>query len=272
LENLDLVLLREWFTGFCSSFRLSDPEEQRNLALKEEHTSRVCANIRRIAREEALGKERETLAEAIALFHDLGRFPQYCRYKTFKDSASVNHALLGAEILAQAKALDKMPRNAHHIIIDSVRHHNAFAAPAGLDAERALYLRLIRDADKLDIWRVFLEFYRLPQEERASAVSLDFHDLPGCSAEVLAAIGRREMVRLSSVKSLNDFKLLQLSWVFDLNFPTSFRMLAEREYISGLEAVLPPGEEVLRAVEAVRGFAKSCGESGAGGGACMTSA
>jgi hypothetical protein len=132
--------------------------------------------------------------------------------------------------------------------------HNVLALPASLDDESAFYLRLVRDADKLDIWRVFLEFYRLPENERASAVSLGFPDLPGCSPEIIPAIRRGELVRLEWVKSINDFKLLQLSWVYDLNFPASFRMLDERNYLSALAATLPPGDDIMQAVTAVREF------------------
>jgi hypothetical protein len=255
MDDRDLTHLREWFAGFCASFRSSDGEEQKNIALKEEHTSRVCANIRRIAREQSLDAKRVALAEACALLHDIGRFPQYRRYGTFKDSASVNHGVLGAELLVQGGALDKSPPNEQTIVIQAVRHHNAFAVPSSLDGEGALYLRLVRDADKLDIWRVLLEYYRLPEGERASAVSLGFPDTPGCSPEIVAALRGHELVRLAWVKNLNDFKLLQLSWVFDLNFSASFRMLMEMDHIGGLEAVLPPDGEVRRAVQAVREFA-----------------
>lgn len=263
MNSRDLALLREWFDGFCASFRSDYDGEQRNIALKVEHTRHVCNNIRRIAREESLGEGREALAEAVALFHDIGRFPQYRRYKTFRDSVSVNHAVLGGDILVQGKVLDRFPPDEREMIIRSVRHHNAFAVPSGLDGESALYLRLVRDADKLDIWRVFLEFYRLPEQERASAVSLGLPDLPGCSPEVLAAVGRGELVRLALVKSLNDFKLLQLSWVYDLNFPASFRMFGERDYLSGLAAALPQDEEVRQAVAKVGKFASRAME-GAG--------
>ena len=271
MDERELSHLREWFVGFSSSFHGSSEEEQRNIALKEEHTGLVCANIRRIAREETRDAGRVALAEACALFHDIGRFPQYRRYGTFKDSISVNHGVLGADLLAQGGALDKFPRNEQTIVIQAVRHHNAFAVPSSLDAECAFYLRLVRDADKLDIWRVFLEFYRLPEGERASAVSLGFPDLPGCSPDVIEALRRGEMVRLARVRSLNDFKLLQLSWVYDLNFSVSFRMLLERDYIGGLGKVLPPDEEVERAVQAVREFAL-CAAARTGGDGCTISA
>lgn len=254
MEQSHLELLQEWFAGFTGSFQSPDREEQRNIGLKEEHTWKVCANIERIAREEGLDGGRAALAEAVALFHDIGRFPQYRRYKTFKDSASVNHAQLGAGILVQGGVLDKLPRNEQINIITGVRNHNAFAIPLGLEPESALFLSLVRDADKLDIWRVFLDFYRLPEEERASAVSLGFPDVPECSPQVLNSVCRGELAQLAWVKSLNDFKLLQLSWVYDLNFAASFRMLDERDYINGLAMTLPHHEDILRAVAAVREF------------------
>ncbi|HLO25481.1 MAG TPA: HD domain-containing protein [Geobacteraceae bacterium] len=265
MEKSHLQLLREWFAGFAGSFQSPDGEEQRNIALKEEHTQKVCANITRIAREEGLDGDRAALAEAVALFHDVGRFPQYRRYKTFKDSASVNHAQLGAGILVVGGVLDKLPRNEQITIITGVRNHNAFAIPPGLEPDVALFLKLVRDADKLDIWRVFLEFYGLPEEERASAVSLGFPDQPGCSPEVLSALRRGEIVQLASVRSLNDFKLLQLSWVNDLNFAASFRMIDERDYINRLAGTLPDDEDIQRAIAVVKEYVSCRTGPGTGG-------
>jgi hypothetical protein len=255
MDRQRLALLQEWFAGFAGAFHSLAGEEQKNIALKEEHTGKVCANIRRIADEERLDEDRAVLAEAVALFHDLGRFPQYCRYKTFNDGVSVNHAHLGARVLADGGVLDKLPRNEQDVIVTGVRFHNCLAVPAGLDPESALFLKLVRDADKLDIWRVFLDFYRLPAEERASAVSLGFPDGPEWSPEILASVNRGEIARLAGVKTLTDFKLLQLSWVYDLNFPSSFGMLLERNFINGLATALPDHEEIRSALAAVREFA-----------------
>jgi HD domain len=255
MDRMDLDSLRHWFNGFCSSFYLADPGEQRNIDLKEHHTFRVCANIRRIARAESLDEQLTALAEAVGLFHDLGRFPQYHRYRTFKDSDSVNHAALGADLLVQGMALDKLSQDEQDSIVYSVRFHNAFIMPVDPSGESSIYLKLIRDADKIDIWRVFLDYYGLPEEERASAVSLGFPDLPECSPGVLDALCGREMVNLASVVTLNDFKLLQISWVYDLNFTESFRMVLERNYLENLAAALPPGPRIRSALDSVRRFA-----------------
>ncbi len=251
MERADLTRLRDWFDRYCRTFYVDDAEAQRNIILKEEHTHRVCANMELLVESLGLEEESRLLAMTVALFHDVGRFEQYRRYGTFKDAASVNHAVLGARVLTEERVLDTLPTAEQSIIIRVVSLHNAFTLPADLDEATGLHLRLIRDADKLDIWRVFLDYYRAPAEERASAVSLGFADRPGYSPDVLACLGERKMVNLSQLVTLNDFKLLQLSWVHDLNFPASFRLAREQGYLAGIAATLPAVPEVQEVVMAV---------------------
>jgi hypothetical protein len=266
MDRNEVERLKSWMAGYCRSFYGGSDADDRNIALKEMHTARVCANILPIARGEGLAENGLLLAETIALFHDLGRFPQYRRYKTFRDSISVNHAALGGDVLRQEKVLDKLPRHEQDMVIRSVCLHNVFAVPPHLDDTGGLFLRLVRDADKLDIWQVFIDYYRLPESERASAVGLGFPDLTGCSAGVIAALEGQEMVKLDTVRTLNDFKLLQLSWVFDLNYATSFRLLAERDLLRQLAATLP---EEVRGIAAVQSLLALAGERGREGGPGM---
>jgi hypothetical protein len=62
------------------------------------------------------------------------------------------------------------------------------------------------------------------------------------------------MVQMSTLKTLNDFMLLQLAWVYDLNFTGSLRMVAERRYIEMIAALLPATGEVRDAVNGVRDY------------------
>ena len=240
-----------WFERYCRSFADGDAEAGKNYDLKELHTRKVRENIRLLAASAGLADDRLALAEAIGLLHDVGRFEQFRRYRTFLDRDSVNHAALGVEVIREQGLLDGLPPEQAEIVIQSVRFHNVFTVPATVTGDGLLYLNLIRDADKLDIWRVFMEYFELPPEERASAVGLGFPDTPSCSPEVLACLERSEMVNLSLLQSLDDFKLLQLSWVFDLNFPESFHIAEEQGHIARLAASLPRSAVVERAVAAV---------------------
>jgi putative nucleotidyltransferase with HDIG domain len=248
--------VRRWFSEYCQTFYSEDVEDQRTILLKEEHTHRVCANIIRIAAAEGLDQDRLMLAETIALLHDVGRFEQYRQYRTFRDAISVNHAALGAEIIREIDLLADLSPRERDLVNDSVEAHNLFAIPKKIRGEHRFFLQLIRDADKLDIWRVFTEFFEQPEGERSSVAGLDFPDRPECSPEVLDKVAGKEIVRLSSARTLNDFKLVQLSWVYDLTFPESFRMVDERHAVHGIAESLPPTEEVRRAVEAVREYSE----------------
>jgi hypothetical protein len=254
MDRQELDKLKQWFSDYCGTFYTPNPEDQRNIILKEEHTRHVCGNMTAIAGDLSLGGDRVMLAEAVALFHDIGRFPQYRRYRTFQDSVSVNHAALGAGVLIENNVLESVPKREQDLIIRAVTLHNVFAVPQGIDPEILLFLKMVRDADKLDIWRVFIELGRERAEDRASAANLGLPDTSGYSPAVLASLRRKELVRYSTLKTMNDFRLLQLAWIFDLNFEASLRMVAERRYIDRMSALLPDAFEIRDALDFVRQY------------------
>ena len=227
----ELQRLKDWFSRYCSSFATSVEEDQRNIVLKEVHTHKVCANARLITQDLSLGGRETLLAEIVALLHDVGRFPQYRKYKTFRDSISENHAVLGAKVLLEQGVLRDFPKREQDIIVRAVTLHNVLTVPKGLDDDTLLFVKLIRDADKLDIWRVFIELSERDAADWPSAVGLGLPDTPECSPAVIASLNRREMVRLTSLRTLNDFRLLQLAWIYDLNFAPTLRLVLERSII-----------------------------------------
>jgi len=245
----DLISLKSWFSGYCKSFYSSNEEDQQNISLKEVHSYNVCSNIVRIAGEESLSSNEILLAETVGLLHDVGRFRQYAKYRTFKDSISVNHGLLGSEILLGEKVLKDLPENEQKLIMQAVKFHNSFSIPDIENAETIRFLKLIRDADKLDIWRVFFDYYEKAPEDRPSAVGLGFPDVPEYSKEVLSLVFKKQLIPLSMLKTLNDFKLTKLSWIYDLNFSTSLRMVVENDYIYRISETLPQTDEIRKVVE-----------------------
>ena len=248
MDQARLDNLHSWFDGYVRSFYDIDPDGLRNIQMKVEHTGKVCEAMQELADGERLSPAEARIASAVALMHDVGRFPQYRRWRTFRDSDSDNHARLSVEVMREHNLLDVLPDSERLLIEEAVRFHNLLEIPTRLKSPTALFLRLIRDADKLDIWRVFLEHFQQPASEQASAVNLGFSDLPPASPECVAALAAGTVVHLDMVSSLNDLKLLQISWVYDLNFCTSYRLLQERGYIPALAAMLPDSEEVRVAV------------------------
>ncbi len=257
MDQSELHNLRQWFSEYCRSFYSDEPADQKNIVTKEEHTYRVCVNMAEIALHLRLDEHRTALAGAIALFHDVGRFIQYQRYRTFRDSISANHAALGAGVLTQHNVLADLPDRERKLILRAVTLHNVFEIPVGIDEKDLLFVKMVRDADKLDIWRIFIEYYASKEEDRASAVGLGLPDTPDYSPDVMASLFQRQMVHLTALRTLNDFRLLQLAWIFDLNFVRSFQLVIERSIIDGLAATLPKTDDIGEVIDVIRRYVDS---------------
>ncbi len=254
MKRNDLTVLKNWFADYCASFFTPVKEDQRNIEIKQRHTYEVCLNALRIGRDLKLNDREMLTAEAIALLHDVGRFRQYRQYKTFDDAVSVNHAALGAKVLIEKKVLQELPEEDQEIIIRCVTLHNVFSLPAGLDDTTLLFAKLVRDADKLDILRVVIEYYEQDEGSRADAVALGLPDVPEYSPAVLDRLKKGEMAQKADLRTLTDFKLLQLAWLYDLNFASSLRTVLERRYIGKLAVKLPAADEIKDAVDVVRAY------------------
>ncbi len=254
MNSEDLALLKNWFLTYVDAFQSRKPDIREAVLLKVEHTEKVCKNVLLIAKEQHLTADKELcLAEAVALMHDIGRFEQYERYGTFDDRNSVNHGKLGAEIIIRKNPLGGISDRERKIILDSVRFHNTLELPS-LNKETILYLKLLRDADKLDIWRVMVDAYE--KGNASSSATLGLPEAPECSDGIITAIMNKRTAQMSQVRTINDLKLVHLSWVFTLNFPVTYRLLAERKYISRTAATLPASNNVLTAVSVVKKFAE----------------
>ena len=259
MQTNHLADLQAWFNAYTQSFLAGDPKKDSAHQLKIDHTARVCENIRLLATSLDLPENQMRIAEAVALFHDVGRFEQYKRYGTFNDRKSVNHATLGVEIMEKNGVLADFGDDERKWIVDAVRFHNAPALPSGKPIRELIFLRLIRDADKLDIWRVFADFYR-DDNEPETAIVQHLPDRPEWSPSIVEDIVNRRMARFSHMKTLNDFKLLQLSWVFDLNFPETFVLARQRGDLSHIAGILPDAPDLNRAVDVVMGEIEARGK------------
>jgi putative nucleotidyltransferase with HDIG domain len=244
-DRIKLTELQNWFSCYVDTFRFDNPELQQNIDLKKEHTARVCIEIRNLGEKLGLNEDEIRLAEIIALFHDIGRFEQYARYNTFKDRISEDHAGLGIRILRKHGILDQFDASIKEIIIHAVRYHNKPVIHVeGGSGQRIFFSRLLRDADKLDILKVVSDNYNSKNGVKNRAVELDLPDTPGFSEEVGNAIMNKSIVKIKNLKNLNDFKLLQAGWIFDINFAPTLEVIKNRHYIQMLRDVLPESREI----------------------------
>jgi hypothetical protein len=231
--------LKTWFKDYTRKFSSDDPVVQESMDLKTDHTTRVCEAIVNIGESIDLSREDLCLAEAAALLHDIGRFEQYSRYRTFSDYRSEDHAALGVRVIKANRVLHDLEPAMAEIIVRVVGYHNRAALPVGEEERCLFFLKLLRDADKVDIWRVITDYYQNTGHNRNHILELDLPDSPRISDSVYRALMNGKIVQMTDVKTLNDFKLLQIGWIYDINFPRAFQIVRENGYLELIRDALP---------------------------------
>lgn len=256
---------RAWFGEYVGGFYGDDELANVNLKLKEDHSHRVCEETAELAAELGLDENQRRIADVIALLHDVGRFEQFAKYGTYNDGRSTNHSVLGLEVLRREKVLDGVDGDERELIEKAIEYHGRKELPSGLDGECLLFSRLIRDADKVDIFYVVLDYYKVLRDEPEKfKLELDFPDEAGYSAEVIEKLMRGERIDYSKLRTLNDAKLCQLGWVYDVNFAATLRRIKQRGFLEEVFEFLPATEEIARVREKIFEYLDSRIRSGDG--------
>jgi putative nucleotidyltransferase with HDIG domain len=252
MEQGELKKFRVWFNDYVASFYGEDKFINTNLKLKEQHSYRVCQEMLYLADELNLTDNQRRIAEAISLFHDIGRFEQFTKYRTYNDFRSVDHCLLGLEVLREAGVLDGIAGAERKLIEKAIEYHGRKCLPAGLDGQRLFFSKLIRDADKLDVFYVVTEYYsRCRSNAGKLTLELDFPDKPTYSPRVVEAILRGKLIEYSDLRTLNDMRLLQLGWVYDINFTATLKRIKHRKFLKKLLDFLPATTDINKVKEKI---------------------
>lgn len=249
-EQLDFF--RRWFDDYVAGFYGDDEYTNANLKLKENHTYAVCGEMAYLT--ERLGiEENDCLtAQTIALFHDVGRFEQFAKYGTYNDTRSENHCALALAELRRHGVLDELDERESKIIQTAVKLHGEKMLPVDLDRDIALFAKLIRDADKIDVYRVLIEGYKKYMADPGQFnLEIEFPDEPYYSPHMVEAILKGRLVDYNELRTLNDMKLLQLGWVFDVNFAETLVKIQERQFLEQIVAFLPHTDDIARAAKYV---------------------
>lgn len=246
MDRNHLFFCHKWFEDYTSSFHCPDAEIEKNIILKLAHTYRVCENITVIARSLGMKEEDVALAKALALFHDVGRFEQLRGFGSFNDSLTVDHALLGLKVINSSGVLSILPKRERNLIRKSIWHHNKYQIPISEKADVALFSRLIRDADKLDILGIVALHFETRDQHPNQALDFGLIDELWLTEEVVSDILQGKMVRIAALKTLGDMRLMYLSWIFDINFPATIACLKEKGYLERLLSGLPIEPEIIQ--------------------------
>lgn len=258
---------KSWFADYTSGFFADDAFVNANLKLKEEHTFRVCREIKYLADELDLDESERLLAETIALFHDVGRYSQFAEYRTFSDAKSVPHGPLAVEVLGEHNVLDGIDSHQRTIITEAIKLHAVMEVSNDTDEDVAIFARLIRDADKLDIYHLVAVVADQPRDESEEDLMINWYERgDGYSDKVVRAVLAREPVNYKMVKTYNDMKIMQLAWVYDLNFRPTFAKVNSEGYLKKMIESLPDTLEIRQVARQVLGYVKEQLNGGCEGG------
>ena len=244
--------IKAWFDDYTAGFYGDDEYSNANIRLKDRHSRRVCDEMAHLADALGLSDNQKAIAEAIGLLHDVGRFEQFKKFKTYNDVRSVNHCLLGLEILQYSDILGDLDAAERRIIECAVEYHGLKELPGDLSEQTLLFARMIRDADKLDVLHIVAKYQMLYEQDPDKFVlEIELVDEPRCSPEVVEAILSGQLIDYAKLRTLNDMRLMQLGWVYDVNFPETLKRIANRKFVDKLLACLPQTEEILRVKEKI---------------------
>ena len=218
------------FDRYVSLYHADDPK----IRLKIDHSYRVAALCERIGK--TVGGVDVDLAWLCGMLHDIGRFEQVRRYNTFVDAVSVDHAQFGADLLFREGLLARfspdLSQAERRILERSIRSHSAYRLGAELSEAEKRCCDLLRDADKIDIFRVNCD---TPPEEIYNVTTAELKSAP-VSEEVKACFRSRTAVPRSRKKTAIDLLVAHLCLCFELVFPISREIAREQGYVDRLLA------------------------------------
>ena len=254
-------LLREmhvWMTAYMKSFYTADKEVMQGIRLKEIHTGYVTTHMVALARELGLDAHDAALTEIMGLFHDVGRFRQYSLYKTFNDAQSEDHAALALQVLSELPFMKKLAPKDEALVRFAIANHNKKAIAQTDDKRALLFAKMLRDADKLDIYRVLAPFLDESHAEEAPRFVQGLTSQKVTERFATALIEGRQ-ADYHDIRTHGDRKVVRLLWVYDIYFAWTMREIVKRGYIERIIGALPQEPELVRGFERLRAYVeKKC--------------
>ena len=221
------------------------------LEAKFKHTGEVCEITEKVVAGEARFSPREILVFRLcALFHDISRFEQYDKFKTFLDRISFDHGDRSAALIDELGLVPELPAEDRACVIDAVRVHNKFAVPADFPPAHLAAAKMVRDADKLAILRLIIRFFNGDYSD--PAIRLDLPDTPGWTPAILETALNGKCVVYSDMKNINDFKLGLFAWSCDINYPASATLALDEDLFGRVRALLPASAGIDALLESAR--------------------
>ena len=275
--NKPVINRKAVLNAFAGYVHYYDPSDGK-IKLKIDHTYRVAALCERIAKAAGMCAYDVELAWLSGMLHDVGRFEQIKRYNTFSDADSVDHAKFGADLLFKDGLIstflngmvkctgykpgaledryssdgvflyDRLNKSDMEMLELAIRCHNMYRIPQGLNRREQAFCNVLRDADKVDIFKVNIdtpleEIYNTTTEELMKSDITD---------EVLEAFDEEHCILKAIRRTPADTVIGHVSLAYELVYDESVRITVEQGYLAKLMHFHSDNEETNRKMAMVR--------------------
>ena len=259
----------QWMDEYMKSFYCDDKDIMFGIRMKEKHTGYVTAHARELALHLGLDEHEAGLAELMGLLHDVGRFRQWQLYKTFVDARSEDHADLGVKVIRELPFFDRLAETDREVLLFAIGNHNKKEIQQTNSRRQLLFARIIRDADKLDIFRVLAPYLTVDEEAGQQSATIQ-RFMKGPNGEATGEKGvfapgflerfvNGQQVDYTMIRTNEDRKLVRLMWVYDVNFAWTLRRIRDKGYIDAIIANLPQLPQVELGVQRLKKYvAEKC--------------
>ena len=237
------------FNKFVQNFDVNDPK----ISLKLRHTYCVMEACEYLAKEMHLNETDYNLAMLIGLLHDIGRFEQLTRFNSYDDRL-ICHAQCGVEFLfEQGHIRDFINTDKYdNIIYHAIKNHSAYEITPGLSEQELLHAQIIRDADKLDNYRVKRDD-TIEALLDMSAEELGTYEI---SDHIFETFSSHKTILKYNRETPMDMWVSYLALLFDLNFAPSYKYLLKNNYINSIIDRIPYTNPVtVKKMEDIRNIA-----------------
>ena len=224
---INLRKAQESFKEYLKDYDIEDG----NIKLKIKHTYEVVNKSEYIAKGLGLNQENIELAKLIALLHDIGRFEQVKQTNDFLDSNDFEHANYGVKVLFEDDLIRKFIENNKYdnIIKKAIYNHNKYKIEENLNDAELLHSKIIRDADKLDNFRVKeTEHFSNIFPSKYNPKTINFESI---SPKVYNDFMSQKCIKLEDRQTQIDFWVCVIAFIFDLNFNISLKYIKQNNYI-----------------------------------------
>ena len=246
---IDIIKAEKSFKEYLQDYDLNNGA----ILLKVKHTYEVAKLSDYIAKEIGLDEENIKLAKLIGILHDIGRFEQLKQTSTFLDSNEFDHANFGAKILFKDNLIRKFIEDSQYdnLIEKAIVNHNKYKIEEGLDKLTNLHCKIIRDADKIDNFRV-------KETERMENIfpgqtNIETMKYETISDKVFEDFQKHQLIKLEDRKTQLDFWVCVLAFIFDLNFKASYKYVKDKNYVNVLiERLKIKNKETKQRMEIIR--------------------